>query len=427
MLSLHTNAASLSTQNALSANNKGLTSSMTKLGTGFRINSAMDDAAGLQIANRLKAQNSGMAVAMRNTQNGISLMQTAEGALNEVNTMLVRMKDLATQSADASASVADKEAMQAEYDSLASEITNIMGNTTFGGEKLMNSKVTAAAKAEADVKLKALVAELGEQGAVVVNTARVTTTTPPTAATYKYADKDATTTAYEGVGIGKEVTNADMALKVAKEAYEVDPTNTDKAKAYLEKQEAFDAAEKKFADKEKEIANATAYLEALNAAPEEDGKFANALNFQIGATTSESMQLDLASTLTALHTNLSTVSSKYTSAGISSQVPGTELTGTDATTGKSTASAMIDELQTVLDQVGEMRSALGAASNRLEHTNSNLGNMSSTTSAAIGRIMDVDYATETSTMTKNQMLMQASSAMLKQSNSMSQMVASLLQ
>ena len=102
MLSLHTNAASLSAQNSLSRTQSSLSTSMTRLSTGYRINSSMDDAAGLQIATRLKAQTSGMAVAMRNTQNSTSMLQTADGALGEVSNILVRMKDLATQAADAS-------------------------------------------------------------------------------------------------------------------------------------------------------------------------------------------------------------------------------------------------------------------------------------------------------------------------------------
>ena len=97
MLSLHTNAATLSAQNSLGRTQSSLSTSMTRLSTGYRINSAMDDAAGLQIATRLKAQTSGMAVAMRNTQNSISMLQTAEGALNEVTNILTLMKDLATR------------------------------------------------------------------------------------------------------------------------------------------------------------------------------------------------------------------------------------------------------------------------------------------------------------------------------------------
>ncbi|RQW18207.1 Lateral flagellin [Rhodobacteraceae bacterium CH30] len=143
MLSLHTNAASLFTKSNLNANQSGLSTSMTRLGTGLRINSAMDDAAGLQIATRLNAQSRGMSVAMRNTQNATSMLQTGEGALNEVSNIVLRMKDLATQAADGSSSAADKTAMQTEFTALSAEITNIMGNTKFGGQTLLTSGTLA--------------------------------------------------------------------------------------------------------------------------------------------------------------------------------------------------------------------------------------------------------------------------------------------
>ena len=149
MLSLHTNAATLSAQSAIGRTQSGLSTSMTRLSTGYRINSASDDAAGLQIATRLKAQTSGMAVAMRNTQNATSMMQTAEGALGEASNILVRMKDLATQAADASSNDSDKTAMQSEYNALASELTNIIGNTSFGGAKLLNSAASGTDKTAA--------------------------------------------------------------------------------------------------------------------------------------------------------------------------------------------------------------------------------------------------------------------------------------
>src|SRR5690606_5857266 len=138
MLSLHTNAAALSSQNAVGNTQKSLTTSLTRLGTGFRVNSAMDDAAGLQIATRLNAQTRGMAVAQRNTQNGISMMQTAEGAFNELTNVLLRMKDLATEAFNASTTTDDKAALQAEYDALGSELANIVKSTSFGGSTLFS-------------------------------------------------------------------------------------------------------------------------------------------------------------------------------------------------------------------------------------------------------------------------------------------------
>ncbi|MEX5748179.1 flagellin [Massilia sp. X63] len=283
MLSLHTNNAALSAQNSISRTQSSLSTSMTRLSTGYRINSAMDDAAGLQIASRLKAQTSGMAVAMRNTQNSTSMLQTAEGALDEVSNMLVRMKDLATQAADASSTADDKKAMQSEYDALGLELSNVLKNTTFGGTKLL-------------------------------------------------------------VG----------------------------------------------------------------------GTVASSMTFQIGASSSETMSVNLAADMSQVVSDVTSSTVNY--AGTAG---GTELT--------SAANGAITKLETALASVNKVRSGLGAAANRLEHVYNNLSNISTNSKAAAGLIMDVDFATESANMTSNQMLLQAGTAMLKQSNSMSSMVMSLLQ
>lgn len=285
MLSLHTNNAALSAQNAISKTQSNLSTSMTRLSTGYRINSAMDDAAGLQIASRLKAQTSGMSVAMRNTQNSTAMLQTAEGALDEVSNMLVRMKDLATQAADASSSANDKTAMQSEYDALGKELFNVMNNTSFGGNKLLIGGTTAAS-----------------------------------------------------------------------------------------------------------------------------------MTFQIGASSTETMTVNLGTNLGAVATAVGNASTNYAAAPAAA---GAELTGA--------ANATIALLSTALDSVGTVRSDIGAAANRLEHVNNNLSNISTNTKQATGLIMDVDFATESANMTSSQMLLQAGTAMLKQSNSMSSMVMSLLQ
>lgn len=291
MLSLHTNNAALSAQNSISRTQNNLSTSMTRLSTGFRINSAMDDAAGLQIATRLKVQTSGMTVAMRNTQNSVSLLQTAEGALDEVTTILNRMKDLATQAADGSSTAADKTAMQGEFDSLTSELSNIMSNTKFGGTALLT---------------------------------------------------DGT------------------------------------------------------------------------------GKLATAIDFQIGADSAEKLTADFTTQLTAVHTNIDAASADYDGAtGVASTGTTTEL--------ENTANATINLLSTAIDSVSALRSELGAVSNRLDHVYKNLANISTNTKNATGRIMDTDFASESASMTASQMLLQAGTAMLKQSNSQSSLVLSLLQ
>ncbi|PZN31897.1 MAG: Lateral flagellin, partial [Proteobacteria bacterium] len=270
-----------------------------RLGTGYRVNSAMDDAAGLQIAVRLNAQTRGMAVAQKNTQNGISMMQTAEGAFTELTNVLLRMKDLATEAYNASSTASDKAALQAEYDALGQELNNIIRTTSFGGQRLFS---------------------------------------------------DGTTT--DGSG----------------------------------------------------------------------GLLSAAISFQIGASAAETMTVDTETSLEELATALDALSAQYGTPDNST--PGTELT--QATT-PAVAAHPITLINTALDAVGTMRAQLGAASNRLEHVYNNLGNMITNTTASRGRIMDVDYAYETSNATAKQLLMQAGTSALKQSSHLSQLVISLMQ
>lgn len=147
MISLHTNLASMRIQGALGNTQQNLTTSMTRLGTGYRINSAADDAAGLQIATRLLSQSRGMTVASQNTENAKSMLQTAEGAFGEIESILHRMKDLTTQAADSGYAQADRDALQKEFDALGTELVNIMGNTSYGGEKLMATSGASGAAA----------------------------------------------------------------------------------------------------------------------------------------------------------------------------------------------------------------------------------------------------------------------------------------
>lgn len=159
------------------------------------------------------------------------------------------------------------------------------------------------------------------------------------------------------------------------------------------------------------------------AAPPFDGAFQNNLQFQIGASASETMSLDLAAELGTLNSNFVNVSAKYTGNGNVIAGVGTELTD------PGSANLRIDDISATIAQVGKIRSTLGATANRLQHAFNNLSHISTNTkaAAAAGRIMDVDFAAESANMTANQMLMQAGSAMLKQSNSTSSMVMSLLQ
>ncbi|MGE6262523.1 flagellin [Aeromonas media] len=136
-LYINTNVSSLNAQRNMMNSTKSLDTSYTRLASGLRINSAKDDAAGLQIANRLTSQINGLDQGNRNANDGISVAQTAEGAMDEVTSMLQRMRTLSQQSANGSNSKDDRDALQAEYKQLSTEINRIANDTTFGGQKLL--------------------------------------------------------------------------------------------------------------------------------------------------------------------------------------------------------------------------------------------------------------------------------------------------
>ncbi|MBB1477755.1 flagellin, partial [Shewanella sp. SG41-3] len=137
-ISVNTNVTSMKAQNSLNGANGKLSMSMERLSSGLRINSAKDDAAGLQISNRLTSQINGIGVAMRNANDGISIAQTAEGAMQESTNILQRMRDLSLQSANGSNSTDDRTAMQKEMSALQTELTRISDTTSFGGQKLID-------------------------------------------------------------------------------------------------------------------------------------------------------------------------------------------------------------------------------------------------------------------------------------------------
>ena len=276
MLSIHTNYTSLLTQNNLNKTSGAMDNAMQRISTGLRINSAADDAAGLQIATMLQSQSNGLSTASRNSQDAISMMQTAEGAFDEMTNVAHRMKDLATQAANGTNGADELAAMDAEYQELASELDSIMKNTEFGaGNKLL-----------------------------------------------------------------------------------------------------------------------------------EGGMFGNgAVSFQIGAGSADQLDVDVSGEITAV-------------AG--------DITGLGDLTTAGGQGAEMDKIDALLGNIGEVRSAFGANINRLDHTITNLGNMRENTEMAKGRIMDTDYAVESSNMMKNQMLTQMSMSMLSQANGMSGMVMSLV-
>jgi flagellin len=180
-LSIQSNAAATTIRNQLNRTNDGLSVALERLGTGFRINSAKDDAAGLQIASRLSAQLVGQETAINNANNANSMLQTAEGAFDEMTNIVFRMKELATQGANGTNSATEYTALNGEYTALAAELTNILDNTSFGsGTNLLGAGgkfdaavtfqigASAAETLEVDItaELGALTTAIGAPGAL---------------------------------------------------------------------------------------------------------------------------------------------------------------------------------------------------------------------------------------------------------------------
>ncbi|WP_265343981.1 flagellin N-terminal helical domain-containing protein [Aeromonas veronii] len=385
-LSIHTNFASMVTQNQLTTTNKLASTAMQRLGTGLRINSAADDAAGLQIATRLQSQSNSQKTGMRNAQDAISMMQTAEGAMDEMTNIVQRMKDLATQAANGTSSDKDIAAMNAEFGELTKELKNIAGNTTFGGENLLDSKNGKFAKGEVTFQIggadgERLTVSIGDTLKKVVGGRTLST---------------------EEQGMSKTVDEKKTAFDSA-------------SKDFNTKNDALPALQKTLADAEKALVD--------NKDPAKTSDLRTAVDNAMTALKTPMKDASEAKTaLDKASNEFNDATAKFMGVG----------EGLDSKTleiglqSQKHAQAAIGELESFMQDITSVRSAFGANINRLEHTVNNLSNMKENTDIAKGRIMDADFATESTNMTKNQMLMQAGMSVLGQANQMTGMVTGLL-
>ena len=276
---INTNINSLNAQRNLAMSQTSLATSMQRLSSGLRINSAKDDAAGLAIAERMNTQVRGMNVAVRNANDGISMAQTAEGALAKVGDSLQRMRELAVQARNSTNSDSDKDSLNKEFAELQSEITRVLGGSTFNGKHILGADATA-------------------------------------------------------------------------------------------------------------------------------------LTFQVGANTSAD------DSITVTTTNMATASDITAVTGSTASIASSATSGAIA--------SVIDNLDTALDTVNNTRATFGATQSRFDAVVANLQQSIESQSAARSRIMDADFATETSNLSRAQILQQAGNAMVAQANQLPQQVLALL-
>ncbi|MFT6193507.1 MAG: flagellin [Cognaticolwellia sp.] len=485
-LSVITNTASLNAQRNLTKSSNDLATSMERLSSGMRINSAKDDAAGLQIANRLTSQINGLGVAQRNANDGISIAQTAEGAMSTSSDILQRMRELALQSANGSNSSDDRAALQKEVGALQSELTRISETTSFGGQKLLNGtfsgkefQVGANANETITMSMKNIAADsLGNEafdgsgavggkavaGAINTNGTLIETdlvisanggnSTAPigyaadaSSTTVAAAINTATTAA--GVGVKATVENDisvsftalttgdDLALTLNSTTVNVGSIDANDLSSLVAKINESGSGITASIDPDdasvlKLSSNDDIFIDSVSAGGDGATSITSAdgtvAAFADDADTIAVGQVKLSGNDGFTVTNGATAVTNDMLGIAASTVANSALDAVDDVD-LSTQSGSQDALGVIdaaLASIDDSRADLGAIQNRFDYTISNLANVQENVSASRGRIQDTDFAVETANLTKNQILQQAGTSILAQANQIPQAAISLI-
>ena len=403
-MTINTNVASINAQRNLSLSGSSLSTSMQRLSSGLRVNSAKDDAAGLAISERMSAQTKGLTVAARNANDGISLAQTAEGALGKVGDMLQRVRELAVQSSNATNSTSDRKAMQSEVNQLVSEIDRVSKTTEFNGKKLLDGSFAGAmfqvgANAGDNITLGSL-ANASAKG--LSNISYATDSQTVTAGTDVLDELGA----HDGTGLTIAV-NGDTAIKLGSLA----------AASSAEERmgQVVAAINAKTAD-----TGVTAFLKQDSATKQFT---VDIMSDKVNANGSAKSVL-LGSGFAAETTGI-TVAGLTIAANNADNANKKGIEGIDVSS-QSGAWKALKQVDSAIDQVNSARGDLGALQTRFEKTVENIDIQNENISAAKGRITDADFAVETANLSKAQILQQAGTAMVAQANQLPQGVLSLL-
>ena len=423
MTVINTNVSATLASNAITRNDRAMSTAMERLSTGLRINSASDDAAGLAIASRMRSQVDGLEQAARNANDGISMIQTAEGAYIEVSNMLGRMKELAVQASSGTYSDTDRAALNLEFDQLQSEMIRIAGNTQWNGFNILDG---AAGGTSATVNYQ-VGAGSGQTMAATFNTLykNVKTVTPtnpvaPGGAQKEgwVADMTANGVAAMAAGDFLKITvvdnnsnSVDVLLKLDQQAI------TDLGGGTIHTMTDGNNGDVHYIDNNTNQTLGTVlgqaghagidvYLGAANTAANDDTQVAAANKIYIVGDTDN--QIFSVTSVSVVRGEVATL---------------------DAVDISSAANAQraVGELDTLITTVASGRAKYGAYINRLEYASDNLMNVAQNTDASRSQIEDADYAAETSELARTQIIAQASTAMLAQANQSKQSVLALLQ
>ena len=395
----------------LGMNNNAVSSSLQKLSSGLRINRAGDDAAGLAISEKMRSQIRGLDQATRNSQDGISLIQTAEGGLTETHAILQKMRQLAVQARNDTNTSEDRKALDTEYQQLSGEITNIANRTQFNTQKLLTGGAGS---------------KLGD-------------------GTLTYTNPDGSSGTSAAVGASLTVAAGIAKIDISGAALNAVATGFTIAVDNGNHTMTLSRTAAGAANGNPAVVAASQTIDYTAAPTGFNTKTLNFDSFGIGITINSGLAGDIAATNTfqaikgslsfqsgANKSELTTVSignMQATAIGtgsVGSTTSTVTIASTDLTTAANVDTAM-DSLDVAISQVSNQRAQLGAYQNRLEHTINNLGVSEENLTASESRIRDVDMAKEMMSYQKNNILAQAAQAMLAQANQAPQGVLRLLQ
>jgi flagellin len=399
-LRINQNIAAQNAYRNLSVTDNQMSKSLEKLSSGFRINRAADDAAGLSISEGLRSQVGGLKQAVRNAQDGISVAQTAEGALNETTSILQRMRDLSVQAANGGSNDAEaKGAAQKEFGQLNAELDRISDTTSFGKSKLLDGSFGNGNKVGDGTKVTTMptgaqtfnITKIGDKD-LTANPIVVTTDAIPSGASAKDV-ADAMNTA-----IKKALTDQTAGGPAAGQGFTGNEVSVSAEVAADGSGASFSVSGSKAFTLDGDMSAVGVTVGASTADPK-----ANSGQFQVGANSGETMSISIGA--------------------VSSKALGTNALDLTAEGGADKAIASLDK---AITSVSDTRATLGAYQNRFEHTINNLNVSVENLSASESRIRDTDMAQEMVSFTRNQILTQAGTSMLSQANQASQNVLSLL-
>ncbi|AVS75897.1 flagellin [Paracidovorax cattleyae] len=404
---INTNIASLNAQRNLGMSASSLSTSMQRLSSGLRVNSAKDDAAGLAIAERMNTQVRGLAVASRNANDGISLAQTAEGALGKVGDMLQRMRELAVQASNATNSKADRTALQSEVKQLTDEIDRVSKQTTFNGQKILDGSFAGAlfqvgANSGDNVTLGSLA---DTRAAGLANISYSSTSTA--------ISVDASDTTISGYNTAIAAGTLTIAVNMGSTSTTIDLGDIKAAGSGVERMgQIMSAINNKSSD-----TGVTAFL-----TKKDDGTYD--LEFASAKLTDATPPAPAAVTFSGF-----TVANSGFTAPTLTAATGTDQKGIDTVTIATQKDAWValKKIDSAIDQVNSARADLGALQSRFESAIANIDIQGENMAAARGRIMDADFAKETANLSRTQILQQAGTAMVAQANQLPQQVLKLLQ